>query len=316
MRVDFCLSSSILIAVMAAATTVGCGGGSVPPAPAAGSGDAAFDALVAEVLTDQYTRNPSGATDLGLHQYDTQIEDYSRSAVEASVAAARAFKTRLEAVDAATLSPSKQLDREFVIHAMDSRILLEGEVKGWAKDPDSYSSGITNTAYVMFKRTFAPPEERLKALVAREQKMPAVLAEARKNLDNPPQIYTEIAIEQIDGDIDLFKSAVPEAFADVKDAALLKAFKAANAAVVSALVDYKAWLKKDLLPRSKGEFAYGADLYHRRLVADEMVDTPLDELLRIAEADLHKNQAAFAEVGSSRVDLQACKLEYSIVSPK
>ena len=49
----------------------------------------------------------------------------------------------------------------------------------------------------------------MKLLIAREQKMPAALADARKNLDNPPRIYTEIAIEQIDGNIGFFKTAVP-----------------------------------------------------------------------------------------------------------
>ena len=34
--------------------------------------------------------------------------------------------------------------------------------------------------------------------------MPATLVEARKNLDNPPRIYTEIALEQIDGTRDFF----------------------------------------------------------------------------------------------------------------
>ena len=50
--------------------------------------------------------------------------------------------------------------------------------------------------------------------------MPAALAEARKNLENPPRIYTEIAIEQIDGNISFFKKDVPAAFTDVTDTAL------------------------------------------------------------------------------------------------
>ena len=296
MRGDRTWLGGMSIVVLAAMTTAGCGGGaSTPQTPAGGSGDAAFDALVGEVLQDHYTRNPTTSVDLGLHQFDATLDDFSRAAVDAEVNASRAFKSRLEAIDAATLSEPRQLDREFVIHALDSTILQGSEIRGWAKDPDSYSSGITNAAFIMFKRSFAPPAERLKSLIAREKLMPAALAEARKNLDNPPQIYTEIAIEQIDGDIDLFKTAVPQAFAEVKDEALLKEFKAANAAVIAALAEYKTWLKNDLLPKSKGEFAYGADLYHRRLVADEMVDTPLDQLLRIAEADLKKNQEQFAE---------------------
>ena len=69
-----------------------------------------------------------------------------------------------------------------------------------------YSGAITNAAYVIMKRNYAPAAERLAALVARERQMPAVLLEARKNLDTPPRIYTEIAIEQIDGNINFFKT--------------------------------------------------------------------------------------------------------------
>jgi uncharacterized protein (DUF885 family) len=296
------LENGLVIAVFTAMTAMGCGGGgSTPPAADTHAGDATYDTLVTEILTDTFQRSPTTATDLGIHKYDDQLEDYSKAAVEAESNAARGFKTRLEAIAPATLSADRQLDREFLIHQLDGRLLQNDEIKGWAKDPDGYSSGITNTAYVMFKRQFAPPEERLKALITRERKMPAALAEARKNLLNPPRIYTEIAIDQIDGNIDLFKTAVPEAFTSVTDAALMKDFKATNDAVIAALGEYKTWLQKDLLPRSKGEYAYGADLYHRRLVADEMIDTPLDALLKIAEADLKKNQAAFAEA-SKRVD--------------
>ena len=147
----------------------------------------------------------------------------------------------------------------------------------------------------MIKRAFAPPEERLRQLIAREKAMPAVLAEARKNLDNPPRIYTEIAIEQIDGNRDFFKTAVAAAFPTVTDKALLAEFKQANDAVIAALDDYKKWLKDDLLKRSNGEFAIGEDTYRKKLAADEMITLSLDELLAIAEKDLRKNQAAFAE---------------------
>jgi hypothetical protein len=147
----------------------------------------------------------------------------------------------------------------------------------------------------MIKRNFAPLEERLKLLIAREKAMPAALAAARANLDNPPRVYVEIAIEQLDSNREMFKSAVTEAFKDVGDPALRADFTKANDAVMAALADYKTWLQKDLLPRAKGEFAYGADTYKKKLWADEMIDTPLDQLLKIAEANLKQNQAAFAE---------------------
>ena len=71
--------------------------------------------------------------------------------------------------------------------------------------------------------------------------------------------------------------------------------------MIAALGDYKKWLQTDLLKRSNGDFAIGADTYAKKLAADEMIDVPLDELLAIAEQDLQKNQAAFAET-AKRID--------------
>ena len=94
----------------------------------------------------------------------------------------------------------------------------------------------------------------------------------------------------------------------MKDTALLAEFTAANDAVIAALGDYKKWLQDDLLPRSTGAFAIGADTYRKKLAADEMIDMPLDDLLAIAEQDLRKNQAAFADT-ARRIDPKATPMQ-------
>jgi uncharacterized protein (DUF885 family) len=279
-----------------------------PAAPPKPSGDAAFTAVAGEFLEDLYRRQPTMATYLGVHKYDQTLENYSQQAVRDAVAAARAFQTRVAAIDQATLSASNQLDREQLLRAIDSRILTLEVIRPWARDPDTYSSGITNTAYLMIKRAYAPPADRLRLLIAREKAMPAALLEARKNLDNPAKISTEIAIEQLDGSQGFFKTAVAEAFPEVTDKALLAEFKTANAAVIAALGDYKKWLQTDLLKRSNGNFALGVDTYRKKLAADEMIEVSLDELLAIAEKDLRRNQAAFAET-AKKVDPAHTPLE-------
>ncbi len=140
----------------------------------------------------------------------------------------------------------------------------------------------------------------MRSAVAREKQIPQVFTEARKNLKNPAKISTEIALEQIDGLISFFQNDVPTAFLKGPDAATDASAKAdfakANAAVISALQSYSAWLKSDLLPRSNGDFRLGADTFRKKLLYDEMVDIPLDRLLQIAYDDLHKNQADFKRI--------------------
>src|SRR3954468_14558080 len=83
-----------------------------PPGPAAGSGDAPFTQLAREILEDHFKRHPSESTDLGVHKYDDQLEDLSRGAIDAESAALKAFTSRLDAVDPASLSAANVLDRE------------------------------------------------------------------------------------------------------------------------------------------------------------------------------------------------------------
>ena len=146
------------------------------------------------------------------------------------------------------------------------------------------------------ERRFAPPDDRLRSLIAREKLMPAALMEARKNLQNPPRIYSEIALEQLPDIINFFENDVPSAFSDAKDPATIAEFHTTNAAVIAALRDYEQWVKTDLQPRSHGDFRIGADTFSKKLEYDEMVSTPLPKLLEIAYANLHKNQAEFARV--------------------
>ncbi len=57
-------------------------------------------------------------------------------------------------------------------------------------------------------------------------------------------------------------------------------------------------MKSDVLPRSKGDFRIGADNYRKKLLYDEMVDTPLDRLLAIGFENLRHNQQEFRRVAA------------------
>ena len=239
---------------------------------------------------------PTSGTLAGLHQYDPVLEDYSRAGVEREVAALRDFEAKFDAVDGTKLDLSTGGDLEMVRNNIRGDLLELQTIRGWEKDPDNYSSGIAGGAFSLMERQFAPPDDRLRSLIAREKLMPPALMEARKNLKNPPRIYTEIALEQLPDIISFFENDVPQAFSDAKDPATLAEFHMTNAAVIAALRDYEQWVKTDLLPRSHGDFRIGADMFSKKLEYDEMVDTPLPKLLEIAYANLHKNQAEFARV--------------------
>lgn len=260
-----------------------------------------FDRLVDQYFDDYYHYHPTEGTSAGFHQYDTHLEDYSLANIANEIRSLRRFLAEFQRVPAAELTGNAAADRDLVIHNIESQLLELENIRQWEKNPDKYSSGITNSAYVIMSRSFAPPAERLKSLIARERLMAKSFAQARSNLRNPPRIYTEVAIEQLPGDIAFFKNDVPDAFKKVSDSNLLGEFNASNQAVIAALVEYQNFLKSDLLARSKGDFRIGAENYRKKLSYDEMVDTPLDKLLEIGYENLRQNQQAF-RLTAAKVD--------------
>jgi uncharacterized protein (DUF885 family) len=241
---------------------------------------------------------PTSGTLVGYHQYDGQLEDYSRKNIDAEIAALKKFEKRIKAIhpgdSAADFVPRS--DREMVLANIRSTLLTLQTIRPWEKNADNYSSACANGAFVLMEWKFASPDERLRSLVSREKQMPALLNDARVNLKNPPRIFTEIAIEQLPDIVSFFEHDVPLAFADAKDPALKAEFAGTNAAVITALKSYLDWLKTDLLAKSNGDFRIGADAFKKKLEYDEMVELPLDKLLEIGWADLHKNQEHFNKI--------------------
>jgi uncharacterized protein (DUF885 family) len=273
----------------------------VPPANAqrvsADGASQTFTYLSNQYFQDVYFKfAPTAGTSAGLHQYDAQLEDYSAAGVQREAAALHDFEKKLVAIDPSALDAEPAADYQILLNNVRGQLLQLEMVRGWEKNPDNYSSGVTNAIFVIMERAYAPANVRLRAAIARERQIPQVFAEARKNLKNPPHIYTEIALQQIDDDVSFFEHDVPSAFASADDAQEKADFAKSNAAVIEALKSYGAWMKSDLLPRSNGDFRWGADTFSKALAYNEMVDIPLDRLLQIGYADLHKNQAEFARI--------------------
>jgi len=262
-----------------------------------------WNQLVDNFFDEYFRLNPTQATAAGFHQHDSALEDYSRAGVEGQIAFANDYLGRLNKFDSQALSLEERQDYQLVVNNLKATLLTLQDIRGWEKDPDSYSSGLTQSAFGIMSRKFAPADDRLRSLTEREKKMPAVLAAAKANLKNPPRIYTEVAIQQLPGIVGFFQKDVPEAFTEVKDPQLLSEFHASNAGVISALQDYEKFLKETLLPVSNGDFRIGAENYQKKLLYEEMVDVPVDRLLQIGYDDLHRNQQWFKKV-AAQIDPQ------------
>jgi len=256
--------------------------------------DDRFQKLAKDYIEGLLQANPEYATSLGDHRFDDKLTDYSDEAVAKELARAKNFRQQLEQFsDQTKLTGPNRVDVRLLKDNIDNEIFGIEELKEREWNPLLYNESLANSLYLLVARDFAPPEKRAASIKARMEKIPAVIAQAKANLKNPPQVYTETAIDQTQGAISLIKEGLNETLDKAPKA------KAGLAPLqektIAALNDYKTWLQKDLLPRSTGDFRLGAEKFRKKLRFALASNLSMEEIMKRAQADLQQTQSAIYE---------------------
>lgn len=255
-----------------------------------------FDALLEKATRERYEWNPSLATFMGVHDYDAQLENTTKAAIQAEADRVRRQMRELAAINRAKLGFDRRVDYDLFENDLKGRLYRLTELRDWEKDPSGYGYGWSIESLIA--RNFAPAEERLKSVIARLRQVPRQLGNGRANLKNPNKLIAEFAAEDFEGMIGYLDKDVPAAFASVKDPALWRQYDAAKTQAQLATRSYVKWIKEDLLPRSRGSYVLGEDAYRKRLHYEEMIDLPLDTLLAIGSRELSRLEARYADAAS------------------
>ena len=269
-----------------------------------------FSQFVDDYFDAQFAFSPSAGTAAGFHQYDNRIEDLSRVSFERRIQTLHTLLNRLDRLRAGKLSEDDSIDAEVLNGAIRSELLDLEALETWRRNPMQYAYVPGGGVDLLMKRNFAPARERLVNVIARLEGIPAVVAAMKANVENPPREFTDLAQRMMRGSVGFFDGSVAKWAHDAagSDAALMARFQRANTAAMQALRDGAAWIEKDLQPRSKGSYAIGAENFRKKLLYDEMVDTPLDRVLAIGEANLAKDHQAFIDT-ARRIDASKKPLE-------
>src|SRR5881398_1938668 len=251
---------------------------------------------VAHDYVEQYLQaNPEQATELGDHRFDGQLTDYSPEARAKDLSTQKEFRDKLNAIDGTQLTGANNIDFRILKENIDYEIFRAEELKEPEWNPLVYMQSLANSLYLLVARDFAPPEKRIPNLRQRMEAIPRVIAQAKANLQQPPRVHTETAIEQTQGAINL----VREELAPLVDRApqMKNELAPLQEKTVAALDDYKKWLQNDLLPRSDGDFRLGADKFRKKLRFALASDLSMEEIMKRAQADLQQTQTAIYETG-------------------
>lgn len=255
--------------------------------------DEQFESTAKAYIEQTLEHSPEWATALGDHRFDSKLTDYSPDAFAKARAAAQDSQAKLAKIDREKLTGPNKVDAQILKDAIDYQLFRLNELKEWESDPLIYNESLANSLYLLVARDFAPAKERIENLRSRMEAIPAVIVQAKANLQHPAEINTQVAIDQTQGAISLVKDGLAPLLDQAPE--LKKELAPLQEKTAAALADYKIWLEKDLLPRSTGDFRLGAKLFRQKLHFALASDMPMEEVMTRAEADLKATQAALYE---------------------
>jgi uncharacterized protein (DUF885 family) len=245
-----------------------------------------FSALVEEFVYGSLALAPASATAAGYHRHagaslDEQLDDWSEAGVERQRRFYRDINVRLDRVEATKLAPEDQADHAVMKDQVALALVELDTIQDWRHKPTFYVELAGNALFSPFSLEYAPKPVRYQAIVARLEKLPAFLDQARKNLADSPEIWIDVAREENEGNIGLIDGPLR----DGAPADLRLRYDQAAMLAIPALRVFNDYLKNDLAKRP-ADWRLGPEKYARKFRHVLGAGQTPEQLLAAAEADL------------------------------
>jgi uncharacterized protein (DUF885 family) len=276
------------IAVLASALMTGCGG----PAPGP-----SFDSLTEEFVYGTLALSPASATQSGYHQHkdvnlDEALDDFSAQSIASQRQFYIDFRGRLNKWNAAGLSPEQRADFEIVSDQISEGLLELDSIQSYRHNPTLYVELIGNALFNPLVLEYADKPKRIRHIIARLGKVPTLLEQARQNLSSAPGIWTTVAMEENQGNIDLIDKEIRAAVPDDQRSDYERAAKPA----LESIRTFQDFLKNDLAKRDQFDWRLGREKYEQKFRYVLETDRKPDEVLAEAEADIKTVRARMLEL--------------------
>jgi uncharacterized protein (DUF885 family) len=178
---------------------------------------------------------------------------------------------RLQHFESARLDDGHRSDQALLENELESERWHLTELCDWQWDPSGYN--VADALALLLNTEYAPLDQRLRSVLKRLRYVPAYYAAAERSIRDPTREHTRLAIEQNQGTLELFGTAL-----DVQiDASGLSGSERAEFRrriddARAAIEHYVAWLKAldgHLAQNGKARsFRLGRALYERKFAYD------------------------------------------------
>lgn len=244
-----------------------------------------LDSLATEIMEELWSFHPIAATHLGIHKFDTQMPDYSKSALNKKLKCFKRLKTRLDDIDTLALSPDDLVDYHLLRLYLNDEIFDIETGRVYEQNPLLYVQSCINSVYTIMMRYAPSVEVRMDAVRVRLNQVPSFLETARQNLKNPSHILCDVAIKQLN-EGEKFIEGIFTSHRDSLPPEKPRELQQATASAVAAMMHFAYWLEKNQDPYAT--YVLGKENYDYKLRNVHLIDIDSDSILRIGESYLER----------------------------
>jgi len=225
-----------------------------------------FSKLADEFVYSTLTFSPVSATAAGLHNYqgqnlDRQLDDVSPAALDHQREYYQRFRERLQNdVKPDALSPESRADLHIIQDQLALSLLDLEETQSSLHNPTMYVEMVGNALFTPLTLEYAPLPARIRDIIARLQKLPLLLDQARTNLTSAPALWTKVASQENEGNIELVDKTIRAAVPADQRADFDRAARPA----LDALHTFQDFLAGSLTVRDESDWRLGRSRYTRK----------------------------------------------------
>ncbi|MCY2963835.1 MAG: DUF885 domain-containing protein [Planctomycetota bacterium] len=254
--------------------------------------DARFEAIGKRYIEQFPALSPAGATVLGDHRYDGQLDDVSAQSRDKAVKFYSGVLADLRGIDRAKLSRANQVDFEILEQSLRGDVWRLETLQDWAWNPLVYTELAGGSIYGLMAREFAPLSKRLEHVASRLEQFPRMLEQVRGTLvpKRVPPIHATTAVQQNKGVLSILANMVEPNVGQLAPAEQQR-MRQALITARKAVDDHQKWLEKELVPNAGGDFRLGAKLFDQKLPFTLQTPLSRQQIRDRAESELRRVRA-------------------------
>jgi len=259
-----------------------------------------FSKLTEDFVYGSLALSPVSATQAGYHEHqgvklDEKLDDFSPSGIEAARKFDAGFHDRLAAIDQQALSAEERADYQIIENAIELSLLDLQQIQSYRHNPTIYVELVGNALFSPFVLEYAPLDTRYRQIIQRLSQAPVLMDQAKTNLIDSPEVWTRVAREENDGNIDLIDKMLR-----AKAPENLKAdFDKAAGPALNSLRSFNSFLKDDLSKRTS-DWRLGKERYSKKFAYTLVAGKTPEEVLSEAEAALKETRQQMTKLAAPR----------------